>query len=244
MKALQEQSSSIENLKVKVGSYQARYLKAGSGPPVLLVHGGADDSSTWIETIAALSGSYTCYAPDLIGFGRSDNPKSSYHISDFAEFILDFINALGLKTVALVGHSLGGRICLEVAFRAPGKLSKLVLVSATGFCRLSRLGSFLGTAAWGVRKALRRPQPYPKFLIREDEDRDWRCLDALPALKIPTLIIWGDRDPYYPLAQAIHARNLLPSARWEVIAGTGHAPHRRKMDVFVGLLRSFLGDRR
>ena len=209
---------------------------------MLLMHGGADNSSAWIDTMIALSSSYTSYAPDIIGFGLSDKPKSGYYMTEFAEFTLSFIDALGLGTMALIGHSIGSRICLEAVLRSPERFTKMVLISSAGFCKLSRLGGFLGTAAWGVRKALRRPQPYPRFLIQDDEDKDWLYLDALPAIRVPTLVIWGDRDPYYPFDQAIGAKELLPNSRWEIIPGTGHAPHKQKPDTFIKLLLSFLSD--
>src|SRR3989304_7889979 len=99
----------IQSLNAKIGAHQAHYLRAGKGPPVVLIHGGASDSRDWIETMAALSHSYTLYAPDLIGYGLSDHNRSGYYLSDFVEFLKAFIQAMGLDSVSLVGHSVGGR---------------------------------------------------------------------------------------------------------------------------------------
>jgi pimeloyl-ACP methyl ester carboxylesterase len=235
-------SSVIESLDLKIGKRQAHYLKAGSGPPVVLIHGGADDSKTWAETMTALSQSYTLYAPDMLGYGLSDRDKTSYYLSEFVDFTLGFIQALGLDSaaLALVGHSLGGRICLEIALQHPEKVRRLVLIDTVGFARLARWGTFLGAAAWAIREARGRRQPYPRFLKEDGEDKDWRCLDKLTTLKAPTLVIWNRRDPYYPLREAIKAKKLIPGVRFEIFPGYGHAPHVKNRDYFNNLLLSYL----
>jgi pimeloyl-ACP methyl ester carboxylesterase len=235
-------SSVIESLDLKIGERQAHYLKAGSGPPVVLIHGGASDSNDWAETMTALSQSYTLYAPDMLGYGLSDRDKTSYYLSEFVDFTLGFIQALGLDSaaLALVGHSIGGRVCLEIALQHPEKVRRLVLIDTVGFARLARWGTFLGAAAWAIREALGRQQPYPRFLKKDGEDKDWRCLDRLTTLKVPTLVIWNSRDPYYPLREAIQAKQLIPEVRFEIFPGYGHAPHVKNRDYFNNLLLSYL----
>jgi len=230
----------IENLNLSVNGHQVHYLKAGSGPPVVLLHGGASDARDWIRTIAALSPYYSLYAPDLIGYGLSDKPKSGYYLSDFVEFMLGFTEVLGLDSSIMVGHSLGGRICLEIALRCPERIHKLVLVDIAGFGRISLLGGVLATAAWGLRKLVRRPQPYPQFLQKDGEDVGWFCLDELPNLTVPTLIVWNRFDPYFPLSLPLRAKELIPGARLEVLPGYGHAPHKQRGESFNGLLLSYL----
>ena len=228
------------SLKVMVGDHQAHYLKAGNGPPVVLLHGGASDSRDWLGTMAALSHSHSLYAPDLIGFGQGSLDNRGYYLSDFVEFVLGFIQAMHLDSLVLVGHSLGGRVCLEIALHRPEMVRRLVLVDTVGFSRLAWWGLFLGAAAWFVRGVLRRTQPYPKFLKRKSEDKDWLCLDELPTLNIPTLIVWNRRDPYYSVNGAIKAKGLMPRARLEVFQGFGHAPHLQKSELFNNLLLNFL----
>ncbi|MBA7633860.1 hypothetical protein ES703_41431 [subsurface metagenome] len=223
-----------------MGDHQVHYLKAGSGQPIILLHGGASDSRDWIGTLTALSPYYSLYAPDMIGYGQSHRTKSGYYLSDFVEFALGFISELGLTSPVLVGHSFGGRLCLEIALRHPEMVRKLVLIDNSGFGRISRFRSYLPTMFWAMRKLLRQPQPYPTFLTREGEDGHWVCLDELPGLRVPTLIIWKRYDPYFPLSLAIRARELIPGARLAVFPGYGHAPHKQKGDSFNRLLMSFL----
>jgi pimeloyl-ACP methyl ester carboxylesterase len=230
----------IESLKLRVGDNQAHYLKAGSGPPVVLIHGGASDSSDWVYTMAALSHRYCLYAPDLIGFGLSDRNKDGYYLSDFTEFILGFMEALGLEQSVLVGHSFGGRLCLEIALSYPEKVRKLVLLDAAGLGKISTLGNIILTGFWVVRKLLRLRQPFPKFLAREGEDTQWLCVNELPKLSTPTLLIWKRLDPYLPLSIARRAKALIPGAHLAIMPGYGHAPHGQNRDAFNRLLLDFL----
>jgi pimeloyl-ACP methyl ester carboxylesterase len=139
-----------------------------------------------------------------------------------------------------VGHSLGGRICLEIALQHPEKIRRLVLIDSAGLAKLARWGRFLGAAAYGIRKFMGKPQPYPRFLIKDGEDKDWSCQDRLKTLKVPTLVIWSSRDPYYPLSQAIRAKSLIPGVRFEIFPGYGHAPHAKNREYFNNLLLSYL----
>jgi len=230
----------VESLRLKVGDDEAHYLKAGSGRPVVLLHGGATDSRDWLETMRPLSGSHTFFAPDLVGYGLSDKTKDGYRLSDFVEYTVRFTEALDLSCPVLVGHSLGGRVCLEIALRRPERVHKLVLINNAGFSKLGRLGSFIGFVAWKVRTILGRPQPSPKFLKEDGAYADWVCLEELPSLRVPTLIVWSRRDLYYPLAGAIRAADLIPKARLEVLPCEGHAPHRQKRGCFNKLLLDFL----
>jgi pimeloyl-ACP methyl ester carboxylesterase len=230
----------IDSLRLRVGDNQAHYLKAGSGPPVVLIHGGASDSQDWVYTMTALSHRYSLYAPDLIGFGLSDRNKDGYYLSDFSEFILGFIETLELEHPVLVGHSFGGRLCLEVALQHPEKLHKLVLVHAAGLGKVSVLGNIMLTGFWVIRKLLRLRQPFPKFLSREGEDTQWLCVSKLPNLRAPTLLIWKRLDPYLPLSIARRAETLIPGAQLVVLPGYGHAPHGQNKDAFNHILLDFL----
>jgi len=230
----------IQSSELELNGHKIHYLEAGNGSPVVLVHGGASDSRDWIDTIAILSQSYGVYAPDLPGYGRSSRNDDGYYISDFVEFIIEFIRTLDLDSPVVVGHSLGGRACLGVALHHPEMIRRLVLIDTAGFGKLTRLGLFLGTAAWSVRKILRLHQPYPRFLWRDGEDRDWLCLEELPLLQIPTLMVWNRHDPYHPVGGAFKARELIPESYLEVFPGYGHAPHVRKRDLFNNLLLNFI----
>jgi pimeloyl-ACP methyl ester carboxylesterase len=232
----------ITNLEIDVRGQRAHYLKAGAGPPLLLLHGGASDSRDWLGTMAILSASFTCYAPDLPGFGQNERKKTGYYLTDFIEFVEEFIIKLSLENPDIVGHSFGGRIGVGVALRGSLKIRKLVLVDTAGLGRVTRYGSSLMTLFWALRQVFRVPQPYPRFLSREGENIYWLCLDELPSLKIPTLFIWKRHDPYLPVSLAHKAVKMIAGARLEMVPGFGHAPNKQNTEEFSRLLLDFLNE--
>ena len=239
--AVQTPANGVETFTVTVNGDSIFVRKAGQGPPVLLLHGGASDSSDWLGTMVPLSSSRTFYAPDLIGFGASDRNRDGYHLSHFTESVNGLIETLGLATpLPIVGHSLGGRIALDLAIRHPCHVHRLALVDTAGFTRLARWGNLLGTAAFSLRRLLRRRQPYPRFMMENGAMPHWLCLDQLHRIKVPILMVWSSHDPYYSVKGALKARELMPQARLEILPGYGHAPHRTETESFNRLLAAFL----
>ena len=207
---------------------------------MVLIHGGASDSRDWIETMTSLSSQFSLYAPDLIGYGHSEKLENGYYLTEFADFLGGFIEKLKLDRPALVGHSLGGRFCLDVAVKYPERVGKLVLIDTTGLGRMSLFGHALQLFFWGLRKATRQPQPYPNFLLKKGEKFDRSYDEDLRRLKVPTLIVWKQRDPYLPASIARKAGRLIPDSRLVLVEGYGHAPHKEDNNAFCEILAEFL----
>lgn len=108
--------------------------KHGAGPAVVLIHGLGAHSFSWRDTAAALSGRFTTYAVDLLGFGKSAAPPGfACTAKAQADAVADFMRTQGLTNPIIVGHSMGGAVCLYLAAQAgTGKvptLSKMVLAA-------------------------------------------------------------------------------------------------------------------
>jgi pimeloyl-ACP methyl ester carboxylesterase len=105
-------------------------MEAGTGPPVLAIHGLGGTKGSFLPTLAALSDRFRVVAVDLPGFGDSDKPiGASYDPRFFAEAMVDLLDALAIDRVELIGNSLGGRVALEVALRAPERVGRLALLA-------------------------------------------------------------------------------------------------------------------
>ncbi|MCJ7604980.1 MAG: alpha/beta fold hydrolase [Dehalococcoidales bacterium] len=142
----------------------------------------------------------------------------------------------------MVGHSFGGRLSLGVAVARPDQVDKLVLADAAGLGKVSKLAGVMFTAFYRARSLLGRSHPHPTFLARDGDDPDWACVEDLPKIQSPTLIVWKQRDPYVPVANAHRAVTLIPDARLELLPGIGHAPHLSNADAFNRLVGEFLGN--
>lgn len=115
-----------------VHGYRRAFLRAGSGPPVLLVHGLGESSATWEEAVPLLAKRHTVLAPDLLGHGDSDKPRADYSLGGFANGLRDLLLLLGVSSATVVGHSLGGGIALQFAYQYPQMCDRLVLVASGG----------------------------------------------------------------------------------------------------------------
>jgi pimeloyl-ACP methyl ester carboxylesterase len=115
-------------------SYQD--LGPAEAPVVLLIHGLASDSTTWTRAADRLAElGYRVIAPDLLGHGSSDKPADRYQLTDFAESLDTLLTELEVRPVAVVGHSFGGAVAMQLAHRHSELVQRLVLVSAGGLGR-------------------------------------------------------------------------------------------------------------
>ena len=108
------------------------YRIAGSGPPVVLIHGMLNSSSHWRSVALDLAGEHTVIAPDLIGHGDSAAPRGDYSLGAHAASIRDLLAAVGIDRATLVGHSLGGGVAMQFFYQFPQRVERLALVSSGG----------------------------------------------------------------------------------------------------------------
>ncbi|GAB3226452.1 hypothetical protein GCM10027535_29910 [Mycolicibacterium hippocampi] len=117
---------------VEMHGERIAYREAGSGEVVVLLHGMAGSSDSWQQIIPLLAHRYRVIAPDLLGHGRSDKPRSDYSLGAFAAGLRDLLDELDISRVTLVGHSLGGGVAMQFLYQHPEYCQRLVLVSSGG----------------------------------------------------------------------------------------------------------------
>jgi len=134
-----------------IHGYRRAYVKAGTGPAMLLIHGIGDSSDTWRPVVEQLAEHHTVIAPDLLGHGRSEKPRADYTIAGFANGMRDLLTVLEVERVTVVGHSLGGGVAAQFAYQFPERCEHLVLVGSGGIGRtvspLLRLAAVPGIEA-------------------------------------------------------------------------------------------------
>ena len=119
-----------ERKTTTIHGHEVTYRMGGSGPVVLLIHGMAGSSSTWVPALEHLAPHVTYIAPDLPGHGRSAKPRSDYSLGAHASFLRDLLVTLGYERATIVGQSLGGGIAMQFAYQFPQRVERLALVGA------------------------------------------------------------------------------------------------------------------
>jgi len=247
---LQEHFVGIESRNIKVDGYSVHYLATGpaSGPPVVLIHGLGGRAEDWwnVGPVLAKAG-FRVYMPDLLGFGRSEQPADfSYSVRDQAAVVVAFMDALGIKQANIAGWSMGGWIVQLVASEHPERVSHLILIDSAGLNIKPTWDTNLfvptSPAQLDQLDALLMPNPptIPPFIagdyLRNFNRNGWvikRALatmergqdvtdSLLPQLKMPVLIVWGSLDQIVPVNQAQKMHNLIPQSQLLVIPGCGH----------------------
>jgi 2-hydroxymuconate-semialdehyde hydrolase/2-hydroxy-6-oxo-octa-2,4-dienoate hydrolase len=121
---------------IDAGDIETSYLEAGSGDPVLMLHGsgpGVSGQANWQHNIPALSRRFRVLAPDIVGFGATERPDDIvYSLRTWTDHVWAFLDAHGIEKTAIVGNSLGGRIALQMATDSPERISRMVLMGSPG----------------------------------------------------------------------------------------------------------------
>jgi pimeloyl-ACP methyl ester carboxylesterase len=252
--------------RLTVAGTTIRMLRAGPGgagaPPLVFLH-GAGGHTGWMTFLEELSQRFEVFAPEHPGFGQSDDPPWLDEIGDLAYFYLDFLTALGLDRVHLIGTSVGGWIAAELAVRNTTRLANLTLVGAVGITangepipdifrmpveenlrryyadsdRAARRLADLGKADMNVaaknRATVTRLAYRPRF--HNPNLAKW-----LHRIDVPTLLVWGAEDGLVPPSFGEAYRALIPGSRLAVLPGAGHAPFEEQKDAFLSAFYEFV----
>lgn len=138
MNTYAERGAEVAERMVTVAGRRLRVLTAGDGPAVLLLHGFAVSADDWRPTVALLAeAGYRAVAPDALGFGRSDKPGgAAYSLRSFADLYAGLLDALGVESAAVVGHSMGGKYALATTILHPARVSRLLIADSEGFMQI------------------------------------------------------------------------------------------------------------
>jgi pimeloyl-ACP methyl ester carboxylesterase len=258
-----EPAGTLQRKSLTVDGCAVSYIREGRGPTLLFLHGAAGLRGTE-PFIARLAERFDVIVPDHPGFGSSEMPAWLDTIHDLAYFYLDFIQALGLRQINLVGHSLGGWIACELAVRHVADLRTLTLVASAGL-RLKgvqKLDTFLMSPEERARHLFFDPSLAEAAIAErggeEHLDVQLKNLNTFALLawqprlhdpdlakwmhriKVPTLVLWGDADRVIPPPYAGEFERLIPGSRSETIARCGHLPHIEQTDAFVQTITRFV----
>jgi pimeloyl-ACP methyl ester carboxylesterase len=218
-------------------------------PPVLILHGwGKDVTGQKYRQLAEIlqKKGFDVYTPDLPGFGTTPLGKNALIFADYVAFVTAYITkTIRAKKVIVIGHSFGGRIAIRFTALHPDMVEKLILVDASGIPQKLSLKKQLVALATKVGVPLFRVPPFSvvygllrKIVYRSIGEMDYykagnltetfknvyrvSIVSDLPAISVPTLIVWGGKDTFTPLScgKAMHA--AIKHSKFVIIQDATH----------------------
>jgi len=229
----------VETKKMSVNGAELYLEVSGAGEPLLLLHGMAGCSQDWqYAGRESLAKRYPLVAVDARGHGRSTNPGRAFSHRQLAADVRALLDALGIRRCKAIGMSMGGNTLLHVATQEPDRIDAMVLVSATPYFP-EQARAIMRTISPDDRppeewRALRERHVHGDDQIRAlfeaqrglaDSDDDM-CFtpQELGGIRARTLVVYGDRDPLYPVELGVELYRAIPGAALWVVPGGGHGP--------------------
>ena len=245
------------------------YERVGEGPPLVFVHGAAEDGRVWQPQLAALADEFTVVAWDEPGAGGSSDLLAGFGLADYAQCLAALIEALALGPAHVTGLSWGGTVAQELYRHHPELVATLILVDTYAGWKGSLPEEEVRARVAGALAALQAPaeefdptfpglfagDPPAEFVpllddmaaaVRPESLRNLLFVmaeadqrDLLPSIAVPTLLIWGELDVRSPLSVALEFEQAIPDAQLVVIPGCGHVSNLERPHQFNDALREF-----
>jgi pimeloyl-ACP methyl ester carboxylesterase len=185
--------------EVQLSHGRTQFIDAGSGPPVILLHGVGFTSGgdSWWPIVGPLSTRLRVLAPDFMGWGLSDRFDREYSFAYLVDFVREFQDALGLERSHVVGHSMGGWIATLLAYESPQRIDKLVLVAAGGAATrtLASMTSFSPPSREQIETQLRNTVKVPEADFSTLADRAFEKTQVPGAVEAYQKILNHMNDP-------------------------------------------------
>jgi pimeloyl-ACP methyl ester carboxylesterase len=245
--------------RIRVHDHYIAYYETGSGPPLVLIHGGSGSPALeWGRVMMPLSRKFRVIAPYLIGFGPSDQPELPYDAETFVDYLGGFLNACTARGATLVGESMGGWVVGHYALRQGQKsswgqslprISHLVFVDGAVQVRpgdgggaqdsinspsVAKLARDFYVTQPKVDNAVVLKALGPHMLVQQVSD------EQLQRITTPTLVVWGREDKILPLKDGRHIAAQIPGARIVIIENSGHLTPVEQPRAFLAALDAFL----
>jgi pimeloyl-ACP methyl ester carboxylesterase len=239
------------------------YESFGRGSSLIFLHGSMGTGKVWKPYVPILSNDFTIILPDVRGHGKTANPGKEIDLHLIADDIAGLIDALKLEKPLLCGWSMGGDVSLDIAMRYPERVSGLIVggvthrIPETYFASLKAMGleepgrinfelaekniSQL-ISIWKIEhvQSLSHWKELVTQLSFEMLNPTLPTEDDLKRITVPTLIVWGDRDQFLPIENAVELYRLIPNAQLAVVPNADHFVSRTRVRLFAELVKEFL----
>jgi pimeloyl-ACP methyl ester carboxylesterase len=239
---------------VTVNGMQLHFDLHGEGAPLLWLHGGMGHGPDWRFIFSAEPAGYQLIAPDLRGHGRSNGAGATYSFRQSALDVIGLVDHLGLERVKVIGLSGGGITALHLATLDPGRVEAMVVISApprfpAQARAIQRQYSFdmLSEDEKARMRERHRREGQIEILLAQvrafaDGDDPDFTNDELARITADALIVFGDRDPLYPVSLGVELHEAIRRSWLWVVPNGGHGPVFGALAPrFVETAMAFLG---
>jgi pimeloyl-ACP methyl ester carboxylesterase len=230
-------NSKFENT-LSMNGFEMHYELHGEGSPLLILHGFTGSGAGLAELFKPLIATHQLIIPDLRGHGRSTNPSKQFTFRQAALDIFALLGHLNISKCKAVGFSGGGCVLLQMAYQQPERIKAMIIVSATPYfpqhAREIMKQFTVDTRQAEEWEAMRKLHFYGDEQIKmlweqarnfsESYDDMNFTAEMLTQIQAKTLIVQGDRDPIYPIAQTMEMYEYIPNAYLWIIPNGGHVP--------------------
>jgi pimeloyl-ACP methyl ester carboxylesterase len=241
-------------VEITINGIKIYYQVFGEGKPFLILHGWGSNSDRWIEVAKFISAKgFKVIVPDLPGFGKSDELLIPWNTNKYIKYLEQFIKELGISDFYLIGHSFGGALASKLAVKHVQDIKKLFLVSAACVRKKTAKKSFSAKISKIVKIFYFLPyyeffrKAVYKFIIRKSdyvyvagimketylniisEDLSFH----LPFIKIPTIVIWGDKDEFTPIDDGQFISKQIRNSKLNVIPDAGHDLNKKQPEILA-----------
>lgn len=205
-------------MRVRISDCSLHYEEAGTGEPLLLLHGNGEDGTYFKGQMARFSSRFRVIALDTRGHGKSERGSAEFSIDRFAEDLREALDALGLLKVHLLGFSDGGNIAVAFALKYPERLRSLILNGAnlrpSGVKLSVQAPVVLGYAICCLLSPFSREAVRKRELLGLMVTQPHVRFKELERIHVPALVIVGDRD----MIRESHTRKIAAHIRGSRLA--------------------------
>lgn len=231
---------------------------------VLILHGWGANLQSFSPVAKHLSKNCKVYSIDFPGFGKSQEPESAYTVSDYAKLVLEFIKNMNINNPTLIGHSFGGRVIIKLVGELGYVPKNIIFVDSAGIKPKRSLSYYFKVYSFKLaKKAIytfnnkEKAERIIGELRKNAGSSDYKSAsetmkkvfvnvvnedlkEYLPKIKVPSLLIWGDKDLDTPLQDAKVFEKLIPNSGLVVLEGAGHYSYLDKLGDFLVIISKFM----
>jgi len=221
---------------------------------ILILHGWGSCAKNWAKVKELLEEKgYNVFLPDLPGFGANPVPATAWNTDDYVDWVNAFCQKNNLSRFFIMGHSFGGSLAAKYSLRYPENVKKLFLVSSAGIRKKTIKKKFFKKVAPLFRRFSLLRWIFYRFIIKSDyqdtpEGMRETYLNIVnedlsglfSKIKVPTIIIWGDKDDITPISDAYFINKEIKGSVLEILPDVGHRIRLEAPEILVQKIVNFI----